>query len=74
MLLTSTSPTVDVSKGKTKHTLTFNRIASRRDSPTDGFVYVHDFGTGFQELVFSTHEQAADYLKGLNEPKSDTNE
>ena len=41
-------------------TLTYRRRARKGvDHTSDGVLYVHHFGTGFQELVFADHAAAA---------------
>jgi len=41
-------------------TLTFRKQARRGiDHYADGVIYVHHFGTGWQELVFVDHDAAA---------------
>ena len=44
-----------------KEWLTFVRPANRNDSPSTGFVYMHHWGTGHQELVFSSHKNAMEF-------------
>jgi hypothetical protein len=40
--------------------LRFTRRARKGvDHVSNGFLYVHFFGTGYQELVFDSHEAAA---------------
>lgn len=34
-----------------------------RDIPGTGYVYLHHFGTGHQELVFPTHEAAQTFAE-----------
>lgn len=41
------------------NTLTYVKRATKNaNGLQDGYVYMHHFGTGWQELVFSTHENA----------------
>ena len=43
----------------TKHTLIYRRkVRKNVDHINDGLLYLHHFGTGWQELVFGTHEAA----------------
>lgn len=43
--------------------LVFKRIALKAKDGKDGFLYVHSWATGFQELIFSSHKQAGTFLK-----------
>jgi hypothetical protein len=45
-----------------KETLTFLRVARKATDSYDGYLYLHHFGTGYQLLVFPTHE-AADKMR-----------
>lgn len=45
--------------------LSFLRVARKATDGHDGYVYRHNFGTGFQDLIFESHEAANRWL--LNE-------
>lgn len=47
-------------------TLTYRRKASKYSDGSDGYLYAHHFGTGFQELVFGSHEQARRFAASEN--------
>ena len=48
-------------------TLTYTKRARKGiDHVTEGVVYVHHFGTGWQELVFSDHASAARFAQRLD--------
>jgi len=34
---------------------------------SSGLMYVHDWGTGWQHLIFKSHEEASEWIKGVNE-------
>jgi hypothetical protein len=42
-------------------TVTYRRPARKVNDGYDGFLYLEHFGTGYQELVFSSHEAAQKY-------------
>jgi len=48
------------------HSLTYLRIATKSRDGADGFLYRHDFGTGYQELVFASHDKASEWAGKLN--------
>ena len=56
-------------------TLDYIRADNNRPKPwpRTGFVYLHHFGTGHQELVFTTHQDAAKFAEReeckLTQPK-----
>lgn len=53
------------------HTLTKIRRALKSRDGYDGILYVHQWPTGFQELVFATETLASQFLDKLNqEPTS----
>ena len=41
-----------------KEVLTYRKIARKSTEGVRGVVYLHHFITGFQELVFSSHQKA----------------
>jgi hypothetical protein len=45
------------------NTLAFMRPATKKKDGHDGVLYMHNFVTGFQELVFDNHEAARKYAK-----------
>ena len=49
----------------TTETLTFQRIAIKKKDGYDGFMYVHCWPTGYQQLIFDTKEQAEKYKQHL---------
>ena len=42
-------------------TLNYVRIARKQTDGADGFLYIHHFGTGWQFLIFASHEKAAEF-------------
>lgn len=52
------------------HTLTKIRRATKQQDGAEGYLYVHQWPTGFQELVFSTESLAQQFLDKLNEPST----
>lgn len=44
-----------------KEQLAFKRIATEKKDGKNGFLYFHHFGTGWQELIFDSHEAAKEY-------------
>lgn len=54
------------------HTLTKIRRASKHGDGAEGILYVHQWPTGFQELIFETEALAQQFLGKLNEEKIDT--
>lgn len=66
--------------GKTitpKHSLHYKRMATKHNDGAKGFMYVHVWPTGYQELIFPSKEAAAKYLAAVNkidiQPNSITN-
>ncbi len=56
-------------------TLTYRKRARKGvDHTTDGVVYVHHFGTGFQELVFTDHASAARFAAANGCERDDFND
>jgi len=54
------------------HTLTKIRRAHKNNDGVEGIVYVHQWPSGFQEVVFESEKIAEDFRKKLNETKPDT--
>jgi len=53
------------------HTLKYVRVAKAAKDGYDGFLYMHHWATGWQELIFATHELANKFLEKLNSPKNE---
>lgn len=53
-----------------RHTLTKLRPATVAQDGTAGVLYRHQWGTGFQELVFSDDAHAARWLKAQNDSQA----
>lgn len=51
---------------KSGETLTCMRTAYKQKDGADGFLYVHAWKTGFQELVFPSHEAAGKLIDRMN--------
>lgn len=49
-------------EGPDGQTLAYIRVATERKDGKDGVLYLHHFVTGFQELIFDTHEHAARFF------------
>jgi hypothetical protein len=47
-------------------TLNFVRVATKAKDNADGFLYIHNWATGWQELIFHTKEEAALWVNSLN--------
>jgi hypothetical protein len=43
-------------------TINYLRAATVKVDGADGFLYIHHWATGWQELVFQSHEAAAQYI------------
>mgnify|MGYP000432078952 CR=1 FL=1 len=43
------------------HTVTYVREAKKRSDGSDGLLFVHRWGTGYQELIFPTRQAAQDF-------------
>jgi hypothetical protein len=50
-----------------KQSLTFIKNGKMNDGKTPGVIYVHHFGTGYQELVFPSHEMANKFFNTINQ-------
>ncbi len=65
----TTSKEVLHTQGEHKLTL-LRRFNPQKDLRPDGikkgFIYMHSWATGFQELVFDSHEEAKQYELALN--------
>ena len=48
------------------HTLTKIRRAMKQQDGAEGILYIHQWPTGFQELVFATETLAQQFLDKLN--------
>jgi hypothetical protein len=47
-------------------TLTYVRVARKAKDGQDGFIYLHHWGTGWQELIYSSHEAAKKAQERMN--------
>lgn len=52
-----------------KETLIFKRMAIAAKDGKTGVIYIHSWGTGFQELIFDSHSAAIRYRGLLNNPE-----
>ena len=53
-------------------TLNFVRVARESKDSHNGFLYIHNWATGFQELIFSSEEAAETWIEIQNQkPTSD---
>lgn len=52
-----------------KETLVFKRVATKAKDGNNGFIYIHTCGTGYQELIFESHESANRMKAKLNTPE-----
>ena len=48
-------------------TLNYVRVARESKDNHNGFLYVHNWPTGFQELIFSSKKSAETWIKIQNE-------
>lgn len=48
------------------HTLTKIRLAHKSKDGAEGILYVHQWPTGFQELIFTSEKMAEQFLDKLN--------
>lgn len=48
------------------HSLTYIRRATVARDGSAGLLYLHDYGTGYQHLIFQTHEHAKTWETELN--------
>ena len=51
------------------HTVTYIRKSQKAVDHPDGFVFLHRWPTGYQELVFQTLEDAAKFCDSCNQEK-----
>ena len=49
------------------NSLGFLKEATEAKDGTDGLMYCHHWGTGFQNLIFKSHEEASEWIKGVND-------
>lgn len=49
------------------HTFIFLRIAKQKVDGYAGVLYLHHFGTGWQELIFTSHEAAKGFEQSLTQ-------
>lgn len=56
-------------KPEVQETLTFLRAAHKAKDGQDGFLCLHAWATGFQELIFPTVQAAIDFRNKLNTPE-----
>ncbi len=56
-------------KTETKETLHFLRMATKAKNGRTGVLYVHNWATGYQELIFDDHESAKRFEAKLNTPE-----
>ena len=47
-------------------TLNFVRVATKAKDDANGFIYIHQWETGFQELIFTSKESAEEWIKNQN--------
>jgi len=47
-------------------TLHFVRAATKAKDSLDGLLYIHQWETGFQELIFNSKESAENWIKNQN--------
>lgn len=52
-----------------KETLTFKRVATKAKDGANGFLYIHSWGTGYQELIFESKGSAESAARKLNTPE-----
>lgn len=52
-----------------KETLVFKRMATKAKDGISGYLYTHSWGTGFQELIFSSPESARRFQHKLGTPE-----
>lgn len=48
--------------------LTYIRLAKKTKDGSAGFLYMHIWKSGWEELVFKSHEQAREWAKKINIP------
>ena len=47
-------------------TLNFVRVARESKDGSNGFIYIHSWATGWQELIFSSKEDAESWITIVN--------
>lgn len=50
-------------------TLIFKRMATKAKDGNKGVIYLHSWSTGYQELIFESHEAANKAKAKLNTPE-----
>jgi hypothetical protein len=50
-----------------KHEVFYQRIATKAKDSYDGLLYLHSWGTGYQLLIFPSHEKAKEFERKENE-------
>ena len=50
-----------------EQTIGFLREATEEKDNATGLLYVHHWGTGFQQLIFQSDEEALAFIKNVNE-------
>jgi len=53
------------------HTLNFVRVARKAKDNANGFLYIHNWPTGFQELIFKSKEKAEEWILIVNTKEGD---
>ena len=51
----------------TLNSLGFLKEATEAKDGSDGLMYCHHWGTGWQHLIFQSDEEASEWIKGINE-------
>jgi len=49
-------------------TLSYWRVARKQKDGENGFLYIHKWATGHQQLIFPTHEAAERFRETLSDP------
>ena len=57
---------VNGGRGESMQTLHFVRVATKAKDSLDGLLYIHQWETGFQELIFNSKESAENWIKNQN--------
>jgi hypothetical protein len=55
----------------TEHDVFYMRKATEAKDGKDGFVYLHRWSTGHQELIFPTQQAAVEWVNKMNQSKED---
>lgn len=48
------------------HTLNYVRVANAKKDGYDGFLYIHHWPSGWEELIFASHTLANKFINKLN--------